>query len=166
MSLQYLQKLDCSIPFAQIQPMFKFFGLGNEETHSDDHSDWHIHVEHSDEEAPELDVGQVALDILDGEEAITIIAPLAGIDISEIDISVTRNILTISGERVRPSVYSESNRMLVTECFFGPFSRSIILPENLAFNKVQATMENNLLSVSVPKLSFPSKTIKINKLES
>jgi HSP20 family molecular chaperone IbpA len=54
----------------------------------------------------------------------------------------------------------------VSECFYGPFSRSVILPENLAFNKIEATMEDNLLAVVIPKLSFPSKSIKINKLES
>lgn len=145
--------------------MFKFFGLGDSEE-SQVHGDGSIHIEHTEDEAPETDIGQVALDILDTEEAIVIVAPLAGIDISDVDISVTRNILTISGERVRPQVYGEAQRVLVSECFYGPFSRSIILPENLSFNKVSATMENNLLSVVVPKLSFPSKTIKINKLES
>jgi len=39
------------------------------------------------------------------------------------------------------------------------------MPENLAFNRIKATMENNLLIVDVPKLQFSSKTIKINKLE-
>jgi HSP20 family molecular chaperone IbpA len=100
------------------------------------------------------------------EDSITIFAPLAGIDIAHIDIAVTRNILTISGERVRPALYAESSRLLVSECFYGPFSRSVILPENLAFNKIEATMEDNLLAVGIPKLSFPSKSIKINKLES
>lgn len=145
--------------------MLKFFGLGGQK---DDHAhgDGNIHIEHTEDEESALDVGQVALDILDTEDAIVIVAPLAGIDISDIDISVTRNILTISGERIRPPVYGDAQRILVNECFYGPFSRSIILPENLSFNKVSATMEDNLLSVSVPKLNFPSKTIKINKLES
>ena len=145
--------------------MFKFFWVGAD-TSQEAHHDGSIHVEHTDEEAPDQDVGQVALDILDLENSITIFAPLAGIDIAHIDIAVTRNILTISGERVRPALYAESSRLLVSECFYGPFSRSVILPENLAFNKIEATMEDNLLAVAIPKLSFPSKSIKINKLES
>ena len=145
--------------------MFKFFHLKEDEDEAH-HADGHIHVEHSDEELPDADVGQVALDILDLEAAIVVVAPLAGVGMADIDITVTRNILTISGERVRPDVYGKSGRNLVTECFFGLFSRSVILPENLSFNKVQATMENNLLTVTIPKLAFPSKSIKINKLES
>lgn len=144
--------------------MFKFFGVGEDKPH--DHDDGLIHVEHTDEENPESDVGQVALDILDLEESILVFAPLAGIELEAIDIGVTRNILTISGERSRPNMYAKTSRLLVSECFYGPFSRSIILPENLAFNKISATMENNLLSIEIPKLSFPSKSIKINKLES
>ena len=62
-------------------------------------------------------------------------------------------------------MYEQADRMLVQECFFGAFSRSVILPENLAFNKIKASMENNLLSVEIPKLQFNEKTIKINKLE-
>lgn len=52
------------------------------------------------------------------------------------------------------------------ECFFGPFRRSVVLPENLQFNKVSATMENNLVVIRVPKIHLPSKSVKINKLES
>jgi HSP20 family protein len=124
-----------------------------------------IEVEVTDDEIVEEDLWQVALDILELDDSILIVAPLAWVDIDEIDISVSRNILTISGERKQPEVYNESSKILVQECFFWPYSRSIILPENLALNKIRATMENNLLLVEIPKLQFPSKSIKIDKLE-
>lgn len=143
--------------------MFKLFNIG----HSGEGSD-EIGVHHDSEaDSVEEDIGQVALDVLDLEDSITLVAPLAGIDTTDVDISVSRNILTISGERKRPAVYSEAGRgPIVEECFFGPFSRSVVLPENLAFNKIRAQMENNLLIVVVPKLQFPSKSVKIDKLES
>ena len=142
--------------------MFKFFG-DSEHPSENEEIDIHHNTSVSDMEE---DVGQVALDVLDLEDSITLIAPLAGMEVGDIDISVSRNILTISGERARPGVYDEPGRLLVEECFFGPFSRSVVLPENLAFNKIHAQMENNLLVIEVPKLQFPAKTIKINKLES
>jgi HSP20 family molecular chaperone IbpA len=142
-------------------PMFKFFNVG----HSEDADE--IDVRHDYEgESVEEDVGQVALDVVDLEDSIVIVAPLAGISVEDADIAVSRNVLTISGERKRPQIYTESGRILVEECFFGPFSRSVVLPENLAFNKIRAQMENNLLIVAVPKLQFPSKSVKIDKLES
>lgn len=125
-----------------------------------------IQVQVTDEEIVEEDLWQVALDILELDDSIVIIAPLAGVDIDEVDISVSRNILTISWERKTPEIYNSSTKILVQECFFWPYSRSIILPENLALNKIRATMENNLLIIEIPKLQFPSKSIKIDKLES
>ena len=88
--------------------MFKFFGVGEDKSQDHDHDDGHIHVEHTDEEPQDQDVGQVALDILDLEESILVFAPLAGISLEAIDIGVTRNILTISGERTRPDSYAKT----------------------------------------------------------
>ncbi|MDD2565706.1 MAG: Hsp20/alpha crystallin family protein [Candidatus Gracilibacteria bacterium] len=141
------------------------FGMFNATKKDGDENRDTIEVEITDDEIIEEDLGQVALDILELEDSIIIIAPLAGVDINEVDISVARNILTISGERKTPEIYNDAGKILVQECFFGPYSRSIILPENLALNKIRATMENNLLIVEIPKLQFPSKSIKIDKLE-
>ncbi|MDD2487308.1 MAG: Hsp20/alpha crystallin family protein [Candidatus Gracilibacteria bacterium] len=141
--------------------MFKIFNV-SEKKEQDDNS---IDVEIREDDLVEEDIGQVALDIIDLEDSIIIVAPLAGIAMDDVDISISKNILTVSGERNRPMFYNDSEKILVEECFFGPFSRSIIMPENLAFNKIRATMENNLLAIEVPKLQFNSKTIKINKLE-
>lgn len=142
--------------------MFKLFNVGHHDEHSDEID---VHHDHDGEGVVE-DEGQVALDVLDQEGAIVIVAPLAGIAMEAVDVTVSRNILTVKGERLRPDFYDESGRLLVEECFFGPFSRSVVLPENLAFNKVSATMEDNLLVIKVPKLTFPTKSVKINKLES
>jgi HSP20 family molecular chaperone IbpA len=53
--------------------------------------------------------------------------------------------------------------MLVEECFYGAFSRSIILPENLGFDKIKATIEHNVLTIEIPKLTLLSQSIKIQK---
>ncbi len=111
----------------------------------------------------EIDVGQIAVDVLDLAEEIIIVAPVAGVDPSEIDIALSRNILTLSGERTHPPIYLDAKRMLVEECYYGAFSRSIILPENLAFNKIKATVDHNTIMIHVPKITFFSKSIKIGE---
>lgn len=58
-------------------------------------------------------------------------------------------------------IYLDAKRMLVEECFYGAFSRSVILPENLAFDKIKATIEHNVIMIEIPKLTLISKTIKI-----
>ena len=44
-------------------------------------------------------------------------------DTENVDISVSRNILTISGERRRPDIYDSADRILVEECFFDTINR-------------------------------------------
>ncbi|MBP9812678.1 Hsp20/alpha crystallin family protein [Candidatus Gracilibacteria bacterium] len=138
---------------------------GHEETHEEVEEKYE-EVEEMDESSHgvhDVDIGQIAVDVLDLSDEIIIVAPIAGVDPSDIDIALSRNILTLSGERKTPSIYMDAKRMLVEECFFGSFSRSIILPENLAFNKIRATVEENVIMVHIPKLSFFSKTIKVEK---
>lgn len=121
-----------------------------------------IEVEMDAERDHETDIGQIAVDILDLSDAIVIVAPVAGVDPSEVDIGLSRNILTISGNRRENPIYIEALRMLVEECFYGAFSRSIILPENLAFDKISASVEHNVITILIPKLTLISKSIKID----
>lgn len=145
--------------------IFQGSSHGHDDSGHDDHNHSSIEVKVEDGDIVEEELGQVAVDILDCHDMIIIIAPIAGMDTENVDISVSRNILTISGERRKPDIYNSADRVLVEECFFWAFSRSVILPENLAFNKIRANMENNLLQIEIPKLLFGEKTIKINKLE-
>ena len=92
-----------------------------------------------------------------------VVAPIAGVDPSEIDIALSRNILTISGNRIQAPIYLDAKRMLVEECFYGNFSRSIILPENLGFDQIRATIDHHVIMIHIPKLTLISKAIKIGK---
>lgn len=135
-----------------------------EEYHQPTRETFHtIDVHIDDTRAHEDDIGQIALDIFETNSDIVIIAPVAGIDPDEIDISIARNILTISGNRLHPPIYLDARKTLVDECFYGAFSRSVILPENLAFNKIHATAEHNSVQIFIPKLRFSSHTIRIGK---
>lgn len=128
-------------------------------THHDDHH--HIDVDIHDGTDHETDIGQIAVDILDATNSIVIIAPIAWVNPADIDIGLSRNILTISGNRKEFPIYLDARRMLVEECFYGAFSRSIILPENLGFDEIKATVEHNVIIITIPKLTLISKTIKV-----
>ena len=159
--------------------MVKIFGIGAEEdhgtekmrhteAHTPDHREeaheWHaIDVEIREERDHEADVGQIAVDVLDLAAELIIVAPVAWVDPALIDIALSRNILTISWERKHSPIYLDAKRMLVEECYYGAFSRSIILPENLAFNQIRATVDYNTVMIHVPKITFFSKTIKIGE---
>ncbi len=154
--------------------MFKVFGVSdidgkttntheNEWSHTDNHAheNHEIDVEIREWKDHETDIGQIALDILDCPSSIIIVAPIAWVDPALIDIALSRNILTISWNRAQSPIYLDAKRMLVEECFYGSFSRSVILPENLAFDKIKATIEHNVIMIEIPKLTLISKTIKI-----
>jgi HSP20 family protein len=155
--------------------MFKVFWVSSEEdtkhahstsayvSHEEHHDDAHIDVEIRDDVDHDMDIGQIAVDILDCPNSIVIVAPIAGVDPTEVDIAISRNILTISGERKSPPIYLDAKRMLVEECFYGNFSRSVILPENLAFDKIHATIHHHVVMIDIPKLNLISKTIKISE---
>lgn len=146
--------------------MFKIFWVGNDDDHHH-HDDLKVEVVHSDEETLNDEVWQVALDVLESEDSVFIIAPIAGVEYEEIDLSINKTVLTIKGSRQKPSEY-EIDEVVIrnSECFWWKFIRNVILPENLALNKIKAYMQNNLLVISIPKLKFDTKNIKINKMES
>jgi HSP20 family molecular chaperone IbpA len=158
--------------------MFKVFWVGNDDKnphtshdthgHDDHHTDAHavshaIEVDMHDSHDHETDIGQIAVDILDTASALIIVAPVAGVDPTEVDIGLSRNILTISWHRHEAPIYLDAKRLLVEECFYGAFSRSIILPENLGFDRIRATIEHNVIMIEIPKLTLISKSIKIGE---
>lgn len=123
--------------------------------------------ESQQEEEYDGEVGQIALDILESPQSIYILAPVAGIELADIDISIRENVLTLSGIRNRPKeFYENSMKIRNSECFWGKFIRNVRLPENLDLSDIRAMMENNLLVIYIPKIRFDSKNIKINRLES
>ncbi|OGN03086.1 MAG: hypothetical protein A2651_03675 [Candidatus Yanofskybacteria bacterium RIFCSPHIGHO2_01_FULL_42_12] len=107
--------------------------------------------------------GQLTVDVYQTDNDIVIQSTIAGVDQSNIDISVTNDMVTIKGrrpspEKVRPSDY------YYQELFWGPFSRSIILPEDIDSDNAKASMKNGLLTISLPKLSKSrTKKIKISE---
>ncbi len=113
----------------------------------------------------EEEEGQIALDIIESPTEIIIFAPIAGVALEDIDLTLNKSVLTIKWERDKPSEYfDEENKVRNLECYWGKFVRNIILPENLDFDLIKAVMENNLLRVSIPKLHISSQNIKINRV--
>lgn len=125
-------------------------------------------LEYNDEESAfdsEEEQWQIALDILDTPIEIIIVAPIAWIELEDIDLVLDKNILTIKWNRERPWIYyDDDNTLQNNECYWGKFIRNIILPDNLDFEKIKAQMENNLLQITLPKINISTQNIKINRI--
>lgn len=107
------------------------------------------------------EVGQLALDIFHFDKKIIILAPIAGIKKDDIHISVTDDVLVIKGER-KPRYLAKDDDYYTKECFWGNFSRSIVLPLEADSSKIKAGFEDNILEINIPKKEIHStKVIKI-----
>ena len=94
--------------------------------------------------------GQLAVDIIDHDDALLVIATVAGANPSDIGVHVHNDLLTIRGRRVSPVAVGE-HEYVHRECFWGRFSRTIILPLDVRADGVKAVYQSGVLVVSLPK---------------
>jgi len=107
----------------------------------------------------ELTEGQLLVDVYQTNENIVIKSTMAGVKPENLFISLNRDILTIKGKREHDVLIDEAD-CLLQECYFGSFSRTIILPEEVDNKKIEATLENGVLTIVLEKL-YKEQQIKI-----
>lgn len=144
--------------------MLKIFGLWEEKIELDINGNF----ENDEDENVEwkTEVWQVALDVLENPREFIVVAPIAWVELSDIDLSLNKNVLTISGNRSKSKeYYIDGTTLRNSECFWGKFVRNIILPESLSLDKIKAYIENGVLTIIIPRSNFSSQNIKIDKVE-
>lgn len=120
-----------------------------------------------DEQWLEHDVtydGQLAVDVFETDDAIVLVTAVAGVRQDDIDIALNGDMITIKGRREHHHQNIQSDQYLVQECYWGGFSRSIILPVDIQHEQVQAVLENGVLTITLPK-SSRSRNTKIEVKE-
>lgn len=109
----------------------------------------------------DVEEGQLALDVYQTKDEIVIVSPIAGVKLEDMTVSVTDDVLTIRGERQSEHTVSEEN-YFSQECFWGDFSRSIVLPASVDTNKIAASFKDGVLTIKIPKIEkVRSKVIRI-----
>jgi HSP20 family protein len=128
-------------------------------------------ADHMDEEETEeeqwtgnqFEEGQLSIDVFQTPKAIVVKSTIAGVKPDDIDISINNDMLTIRGKREHQEEIKEAD-YLFRECYWGSFSRSIILPVEVEAEKIEAELENGVLTVTLPK-ARPTKQISIKVKE-
>jgi len=93
-----------------------------------------------------------SVDVEENGKMITVKAEVPGMDEKDISVTLSDNVLTISGEKRQENTREESGkRYVVTERKYGSFSRSITLPEGIKADKIKASFRKGVLSVDIPK---------------
>lgn len=111
---------------------------------------------------PQSGTGQVAVDIYELDNYYIIRAPIAGVKLSDLDIEVADNQLTIRGNR-QQGEQIPSDQFYIQECFWGPFSRTVTLPFVIDPKKIRATFNREcILKILVPK-EERVKIVRINE---
>lgn len=99
--------------------------------------------------------GQLAVDVYQTETDLVIQSAVAGVNSQSIDISLEKDMLTIRG--CRRKAEEEKGDYFSQECFWGPFSREIILPAEVDPEKVVAKMKDGILTIRIPKIMREKK---------
>lgn len=98
------------------------------------------------------DEGQLAVDIYQTEDDLVIQSAIAGVRSEDLDIIIENDVVTIRGQRKKPCEEGEGCDYFTKECFWGPFSREVILPAEVDSNFAKASMKAGVLVIRLPKI--------------
>lgn len=102
---------------------------------------------------------RLPVDVYTTEDEIVVQAPMPGVNPDDVEITLEGDNLTIKGE-IKPPL--ENVDYIMQERWYGPFSRSLVINVPVDANKVEATFENGLLTVTIPKAEeVKPKSIKV-----
>jgi len=115
-----------------------------------------------DEAADEnsLEDGQLSVDVYQEGENIIIKSTIAGVEPEDIDITFDNDMITIRGERRNDNSVRDEDYFF-QECYWGGFSRSIILPVDVDTEQIEATIRNGVLTITLPKIEKKDLEIKV-----
>lgn len=110
------------------------------------------------------DEGQLSVDVLEDDRFIYVRAAVAGTRAEDLDISVTHDTVTIRGKRRHGCEHWSSATAHIQECYWGAYSRSIVLPGHVRPEKADAEIRNGILTITMPKAEMAS-TIDVKEID-
>ena len=102
-------------------------------------------------------------DIQENEESYLISADMPGVNKKDIDLSISNDTITISGERKSNDGKKSSTSSSYCDTKYGAFSKSLYLPDDANIDKISAKMKDGVLSITINKLDkIPADIKKIS----
>jgi HSP20 family protein len=107
--------------------------------------------------------GELVVDVYETEKELVVESAIAGLEGKKIDISLENDILIIKGKRENPSQDKEKI-YFIKECYWGSFSKEIILPRAIDTAKIDAKIKDGILTIRMPKIErAKSKKISVEE---
>jgi HSP20 family molecular chaperone IbpA len=100
--------------------------------------------------------GQLAVDVYQTEDFLVIQSAIAGVKPESLDVVVEGDMVSIKGTREKPEETGERN-YFYQECFWGPFSRQIIVSVEIDSSRTEAELKDGILTVKIPKIERDKK---------
>ncbi len=109
--------------------------------------------------------GQLAVDVFQDKDNVYVKSTIAGVKPEDLDVTLSSNEVTISGERKQEEEVKEAD-YIYQECYWGVFSRSFALPVEIDVDKAEADIKDGILTLTLPKASRSKvKKVKIRGRE-
>ncbi len=99
--------------------------------------------------------GQLSIDVAQTAEELIIVATMAGAPPDQVELHLHNDVLTIRGQRVSP--IPDGAEHFYEECFWGKFSRTVVLPADVSPEYAKAEYKNGVLTVRLPKKHADNK---------
>jgi len=106
--------------------------------------------------------GQLVIDLYEKEDNLIIESTIAGVDPGNIDITIEPDLIVIKGKREKDKDHN-LREYYYQECFWGNFSRTLILPYPVKPEDAKANFKNGLLIIVLPKAKEKNTQIEIGK---
>ena len=103
--------------------------------------------------------GTLNIDLYQTKDNVIIKSTIAGVKPEDLDITIANDMVTIKGERTKAEKIAQED-YFYQECYWGGFSRSVILPVDIDSEHVEADLKDGILTVILPKAA-KAKTKKI-----
>jgi len=108
--------------------------------------------------------GQLNIDMYQTKDNVIIKSTIAGVRPEDIDITVANDMVTIKGSRRKEETVTEDD-YFYQECYWGSFSRSVIIPVDIDSEKIEADLKAGILTVIIPKAAkAKTKKVKVKGL--
>lgn len=108
--------------------------------------------------------GQLNIDMYQTKDNVIIKSTIAGVKPEDIDITVANDMVTIKGSRKKDEVINGDD-YFYQECYWGNFSRSVIIPVDIDSEEIEADLKDGILTVIIPKAAkAKTKKVKVKGL--
>jgi HSP20 family molecular chaperone IbpA len=111
----------------------------------------HIRPTQESTTLPDEPEGELAVDMYQTPTHIVIKAMIAGVRPEDLDVSISRDMVTLRGKR-EAHIETNSGEFYFKELYWGSFSRTVVLPQEVDIEGAEAVEKHGLLIIRMPKL--------------